>query len=106
VQTGKLLEESDKESGHKKTITALTKSADGSHFLTGSLDKSAKVLISQSIFSILSVVLFIIIYIYIYISTCSYLFCEYLALGQPNFDSYQDVLDRTSSQCSCNVSTS
>ncbi|XP_062173727.1 eukaryotic translation initiation factor 3 subunit I-like [Alnus glutinosa] len=41
-ETGKLLKESDKESGHKKTITALTKSVDGSHFLTGSLDKSAK----------------------------------------------------------------
>ncbi|KAK8288489.1 hypothetical protein V6Z12_D07G128800 [Gossypium hirsutum] len=40
--TGKLLREADKESGHKKTITSLTKSADGSHFLTGSLDKSAK----------------------------------------------------------------
>lgn len=42
-KTGKLLKESDKETGHKKTVTALTKSADGSHFLTGSLDKSAKV---------------------------------------------------------------
>ncbi|KAK8697900.1 hypothetical protein V6N13_114034 [Hibiscus sabdariffa] len=41
-ETGKLLRESDKESGHKKTITSLTKSADGSHFLTGSLDKSAR----------------------------------------------------------------
>nr|KJB56103.1 hypothetical protein B456_009G106100 [Gossypium raimondii] len=41
-ETGKLLREADKESGHKKTITSLTKSADGSHFLTGSLDKSAK----------------------------------------------------------------
>jgi hypothetical protein len=60
MQTGKLLKESEKESGHKKTITALTKSADGSHFLTGSLDKSAKVLISQSIYSILFVICFII----------------------------------------------
>jgi translation initiation factor 3 subunit I len=59
VQTGKLLKESDKESGHKKTVTALTKSVDGSHFLTGSLDKSAKVLISQSIYSILFVLFFI-----------------------------------------------
>ncbi|GER27620.1 eukaryotic translation initiation factor 3subunit I [Striga asiatica] len=41
-ETGKLLKESDKEEGHKKTITSLTKSADGSHFLSGSLDKSAK----------------------------------------------------------------
>ncbi|KAK7300180.1 hypothetical protein RJT34_11017 [Clitoria ternatea] len=41
--TGKLLRESDKESGHKKTVTSLAKSADGSHFLTGSLDKSARV---------------------------------------------------------------
>ncbi|KAI4357364.1 hypothetical protein L6164_001317 [Bauhinia variegata] len=38
----KLLKESDKEAGHKKTVTSLSKSADGSHFLTGSLDKSAK----------------------------------------------------------------
>jgi translation initiation factor 3 subunit I len=45
LQTGKLLKESDKESGHKKTIQSLVKSADGSHFLTGSLDKSAKVFI-------------------------------------------------------------
>ncbi|XP_019464254.1 PREDICTED: eukaryotic translation initiation factor 3 subunit I-like isoform X2 [Lupinus angustifolius] len=42
AETGKLLQESDKESGHKKTITSLVKSADGSHFLTGSLDKSAR----------------------------------------------------------------
>lgn len=41
-ETGKLLNESDKENGHKKTITSLAKSSDGSHFLTGSLDKSAK----------------------------------------------------------------
>ncbi|QCD90641.1 translation initiation factor 3 subunit I [Vigna unguiculata] len=41
-ETGKLLKESDKESGHKKTVTSLVKSADGSHFLTGSLDKSAR----------------------------------------------------------------
>ncbi|KAG5059261.1 hypothetical protein JHK87_000290 [Glycine soja] len=41
-ETGKLLKESDKESGHKKTVTSLAKSADGSHFLTGSLDKSAR----------------------------------------------------------------
>lgn len=42
-QTGKLLQENDKEVGHKKTITSLAKSTDCSHFLTGSLDKSAKV---------------------------------------------------------------
>ncbi|KAI5668933.1 hypothetical protein M9H77_18786 [Catharanthus roseus] len=42
AETGKLLKESDKESGHKKTITSLAKSIDGSHFITGSLDKSAK----------------------------------------------------------------
>ncbi|WVZ21954.1 hypothetical protein V8G54_000498 [Vigna mungo] len=41
-ETGKLIKESDKESGHKKTVTSLVKSADGSHFLTGSLDKSAR----------------------------------------------------------------
>lgn len=45
MQTGQLLKESDKETGHQKTITSLSKSADGSHFLTGSLDKSAKVII-------------------------------------------------------------
>lgn len=41
-ETGKLLRESDKETGHQKAITSLCKSADGSHFLTGSLDKSAR----------------------------------------------------------------
>ena len=35
--------ESDKETGHQKRITSLSKSIDGSHFLTSSLDKSAKV---------------------------------------------------------------
>lgn len=44
LQTGKLLNESDKEVGHKKNITSLAKSVDGSHFLTGSHDKSAKVI--------------------------------------------------------------
>ena len=105
MQTGKLLKESEKESGHKKTITALTKSADGSHFLTGSLDKSAKVLISQSIYSILFVE-FLHGLSFIYLTACSYLFCEYLALGHANVDSYQDICDRTPSQCSYNVSTS
>ncbi|KAG6474077.1 hypothetical protein ZIOFF_068001 [Zingiber officinale] len=38
-KTGKLLKEADKEIGHQKTITSLSKSADGSHFLTGSSDK-------------------------------------------------------------------
>ncbi|KAB2626749.1 hypothetical protein D8674_020367 [Pyrus ussuriensis x Pyrus communis] len=42
AETGKLLKENDQEVGHKKTITSLTKSADGSHFVTGSLDQSAK----------------------------------------------------------------
>ncbi|KAJ6351122.1 hypothetical protein OIU78_007117 [Salix suchowensis] len=42
-ETGKLLKESDPEVGHKKPISSLTKSSDDcSHFLTGSLDKSAK----------------------------------------------------------------
>ncbi|KAL3641507.1 Eukaryotic translation initiation factor 3 subunit I [Castilleja foliolosa] len=41
-ETGKLVNDSGKEDGHKKPITSLVKSADGSHFLTGSLDKSAK----------------------------------------------------------------
>uniref|UniRef100_A0A804L6R1 Serine-threonine kinase receptor-associated protein n=1 Tax=Musa acuminata subsp. malaccensis TaxID=214687 RepID=A0A804L6R1_MUSAM len=42
TETGQFLKESDKETGHQKTISSLSKSADGSHFLTGSLDKSAK----------------------------------------------------------------
>ncbi|KAI7991709.1 Eukaryotic translation initiation factor 3 subunit I [Camellia lanceoleosa] len=42
MRTGKLLKESDKETGHKKTIMSLTKSADSSHLLTSSLDKSTK----------------------------------------------------------------
>ncbi|ONM51522.1 Eukaryotic translation initiation factor 3 subunit 2 [Zea mays] len=41
-ETGQLLKESDKESGHQKTISSLSKSLDWSHFITGSLDKSAK----------------------------------------------------------------
>ncbi|XP_072973545.1 eukaryotic translation initiation factor 3 subunit I-like [Typha angustifolia] len=48
-ETGKLLKESDKETGHQKTISSLTKSADGSHFLTGSLDKSAKLWDSRTL---------------------------------------------------------
>jgi hypothetical protein len=48
VQTGQLLKESDKESGHQKTISSLSKSLDWSHFITGSLDKSAKVRICSS----------------------------------------------------------
>ncbi|URD81891.1 hypothetical protein MUK42_07804 [Musa troglodytarum] len=43
TETGQVLKESDKETGHQKTISSLSKSADDSHFLTGSLDKSAKV---------------------------------------------------------------
>ncbi|KAG6530577.1 hypothetical protein ZIOFF_012818 [Zingiber officinale] len=35
-------EEAYKEIGHQKTITSLSKSADGSHFVTGSSDKSAE----------------------------------------------------------------
>ncbi|KAF7053613.1 hypothetical protein CFC21_061493 [Triticum aestivum] len=42
ITTGKLLKESDKEVGHQKAISSLSKSLDWSHFLTGSLDKSAK----------------------------------------------------------------
>uniref|UniRef100_A0A0C9QNK3 Eukaryotic translation initiation factor 3 subunit I n=1 Tax=Wollemia nobilis TaxID=56998 RepID=A0A0C9QNK3_9CONI len=41
-ETGKLLKESDPETGHTKGITSMAKSADGSFFLTGSSDKSAK----------------------------------------------------------------
>ncbi|XP_042455645.1 MADS-box protein J2-like [Zingiber officinale] len=42
LPTDKLLKEADKEIGHQKTITSLSKSADGSHFLIGSSDKFAK----------------------------------------------------------------
>lgn len=42
LQTGKLLKESDPETGHQKVITSMAKSADGSHFITGSHDKTAK----------------------------------------------------------------
>ncbi|CAD6240415.1 unnamed protein product [Miscanthus lutarioriparius] len=42
LTTGQLLKESDKESGHHKTISSLSKSSDWSHFITGSLDKSSK----------------------------------------------------------------
>ena len=41
----KAAEESDKEAGHQKAISSLSKSLDWSHFLTGSLDKSAKVIL-------------------------------------------------------------
>ncbi|KAL5731053.1 Eukaryotic translation initiation factor 3 subunit I [Ranunculus cassubicifolius] len=41
-ETGKLLKESDPEKGHTKSVTSLSVSADGSHFLTGSSDKTAK----------------------------------------------------------------
>ncbi|KAD1124719.1 hypothetical protein E3N88_43255 [Mikania micrantha] len=49
TETGKLLQENEKEIGHKKTITSLAKSIDCSHFLTGSLDKSAKLWDSRSL---------------------------------------------------------
>ncbi|CAH8383389.1 unnamed protein product [Eruca vesicaria subsp. sativa] len=42
AETGKLLKETDEEVGHKKPIRSLCKSADDSHFLTGSRDKTAK----------------------------------------------------------------
>ncbi|KAG1342371.1 putative Eukaryotic translation initiation factor 3 subunit I [Cocos nucifera] len=47
--TGQLLKESDKETGHQKTVTSLLKSSDGSHFLIGSLDKSAKLWDSRTV---------------------------------------------------------
>ncbi|XP_076902163.1 eukaryotic translation initiation factor 3 subunit I-like [Bidens hawaiensis] len=49
TETGKLLQENDKEVGHKKMVTSLAKSSDSSHFLTGSLDKSAKIWDSRSL---------------------------------------------------------
>lgn len=42
-ETGQLLKESDREKGHQKAVTSISKSADGSYILTGSLDKSAKI---------------------------------------------------------------
>ncbi|KAI3981336.1 hypothetical protein MKX01_004600 [Papaver californicum] len=48
-ETGKMLNESSKETGHSKTITSLSMSEDGSHFLTGSLDKSAKLWDSRTL---------------------------------------------------------
>lgn len=42
VETMTVIHESDKETGHQKAVTSLTKSVDGSHLLTGSIDKSAK----------------------------------------------------------------
>ncbi|XP_042062423.1 eukaryotic translation initiation factor 3 subunit I-like isoform X2 [Salvia splendens] len=49
AETGKLLKESDKDEGHKKTITSLAKAADSSHLLSGSLDKSAKLWDSRTL---------------------------------------------------------
>ncbi|KAJ8629299.1 hypothetical protein MRB53_022622 [Persea americana] len=48
-ETGKLLKESEKETGHQKAITSLSKSSDWSHFITGSLDKSAKLWDSRTL---------------------------------------------------------
>ncbi|KAG0625899.1 hypothetical protein M758_2G086600 [Ceratodon purpureus] len=42
AETGKCLKESDPETGHQKVITSMSKSADGSHFITGSHDKTSK----------------------------------------------------------------
>lgn len=42
AETGKLLRETDAEVSHQKTVSSLSKSADNSHFITGSLDKTAK----------------------------------------------------------------
>ncbi|KAL6507025.1 Eukaryotic translation initiation factor 3 subunit I [Orobanche hederae] len=42
TETGKLLKETNSETSHKDVITSLSKSCDDSHFITGSLDKSAK----------------------------------------------------------------
>ncbi|KAM5587870.1 eukaryotic translation initiation factor 3 subunit I [Rosa sericea] len=41
-ETGKLLKKNEEAIGHKEEIKSLVKSKDGSHFLTGSRDKSAK----------------------------------------------------------------
>nr|XP_043618408.1 eukaryotic translation initiation factor 3 subunit I-like [Erigeron canadensis] len=49
AETGTLLKENKTEVGHNNAITSLAKSADASHFLTGSLDKSAKLWDSRSL---------------------------------------------------------
>lgn len=43
MQTGKQLLETETHVSHSKAITSLSKSQDGSHFITGSIDKAAKV---------------------------------------------------------------
>lgn len=100
LQTGKLLKETDKEEGHKKPITSLVKSVDGSHFLTGSLDKSAKVgLLVLDVFDIQ----------YVRSSKSpvfSLIYPHFSALGYKNITTYQNICDRAPCQCSCNVSTS
>ncbi|EFJ07495.1 hypothetical protein SELMODRAFT_269383 [Selaginella moellendorffii] len=42
VETGEVIKKTDKENGHSRAITSLSLSADGSHFITGSQDKTAK----------------------------------------------------------------
>ena len=114
MQTGKMLKESEKETGHKKTITSLSKSADGSHFLTGSLDKSAKVLISVLSFLLsFCTIYYHLVFLNFLCNLCFFFFLIilvflqiFLAVGHQNFDSYQDLRDWTSSQCRDNVSTS
>lgn len=98
AQTGKLLKESEKETGHKKAITSLSKSIDGSHFITGSLDKSAKVIT----FSFCLLLLFSpVVFLPFSYSDGFYL----LALGCKNLDASEDLCDGTSCECSYNVST-
>lgn len=41
-ESGKMIRKSSPEDSHQKNITSLSKSMDGSHFITGSLDKTAK----------------------------------------------------------------
>lgn len=63
MQTGKLLIENEEETRHKDEIKSLVKSKDGSHFLTGSRDKSGKVL---HLIDILLCVLFLIMCQFLY----------------------------------------
>lgn len=102
LQTGQLLKESDKETGHQKTITSLSKFADCSHFLTGSSDKSAKVIVN-----FITVFIFYVIFAVFFFCLHLFCFCGYsfeLALGYKNFNSSQDLCDRTPSKCLCYIS--
>lgn len=69
--------------GHKNTITSLTKSADDSHFITGSLDKTAKACVPFFYLSFRSCTIFLYIFMIRLI-----LFCLTVsAVGHEDIDS-------------------